>query len=274
MDRQAIRVQYSFGGGIDMTKYALVNSFYTVINIILADENFPTTDWAKELAQTGQWISYSDDRPARIGDTYRPDLNMFIGKQPYESWQLDLASGSWVPPVEPPDYNKHYQWNEDTKSWQQLNEYTGYENIIWNFLKVKFPNTSENNLHPRLVSKMIDVQTQELISNLYTWGAEQGFVKEVGGQITEYYTLPPEGITADWVSRDPYNDQMLEYYCYQDFKELKYSMDGHLLQENHIVNSFSELPEDIQSSLSNYPNRNQIYMYANKPYGTIVEIRI
>lgn len=56
---------------------------------------------------------------AGIGDTYYPDLDAFIGQQPYPSWSIDKTLKKYVAPVSKPivDKTQIAYWNEKTLSW-------------------------------------------------------------------------------------------------------------------------------------------------------------
>jgi hypothetical protein len=57
---------------------------------------------------------------AGIGDTYKEDIDAFIGPQPYPSWTLDEDIGQWEAPVPHPMDENLYTWNETTQQWDQV----------------------------------------------------------------------------------------------------------------------------------------------------------
>ena len=54
---------------------------------------------------------------AKPGDTYYADIDAFIGPSPYPSWALNKTTKQWEPPVEMPDDELIYQWNETKQNW-------------------------------------------------------------------------------------------------------------------------------------------------------------
>jgi len=54
---------------------------------------------------------------AGIGFHYDEDLDIFYPPQPYASWTLNAQTASWEPPVEYPEDENQYVWNEETTSW-------------------------------------------------------------------------------------------------------------------------------------------------------------
>ena len=54
---------------------------------------------------------------AGIGYTYDEDRDAFIPKKPYASWILNENTCHWEAPVALPDTENKYTWNEETTSW-------------------------------------------------------------------------------------------------------------------------------------------------------------
>jgi len=54
------------------------------------------------------------------GFTYDEDRDAFIPKQPYNSWTLNESTCQWEAPSAKPDDGKKYNWNESTKSWDEI----------------------------------------------------------------------------------------------------------------------------------------------------------
>ena len=64
---------------------------------------------------------------AGVGFAYNESLDMFVLRQPYDSWTLD-SNGDWNPPIARPELTEgqvgYYEWNET--SYQSDNT-TGWE---------------------------------------------------------------------------------------------------------------------------------------------------
>ena len=58
---------------------------------------------------------------AGIGYTYDAQADVFYPPQPYPSWTLD-DQWNWQPPVPYPDDGGQYVWDEDTQTWEPLND--------------------------------------------------------------------------------------------------------------------------------------------------------
>ena len=52
-----------------------------------------------------------------VGGKYNSTLDAFIPVQPYASWILDEETCLWKAPVDKPDEENEYIWNENTKQW-------------------------------------------------------------------------------------------------------------------------------------------------------------
>lgn len=74
------------------------------------ETNQPSTDQSKALRKNYAGIGYTYDR----------DRDAFIPPKPYASWILDEQTCLWNAPTPYPTDGKHYVWNEDTKSWDEV----------------------------------------------------------------------------------------------------------------------------------------------------------
>ena len=57
---------------------------------------------------------------AGIGNTYDSTRDAFISAKSYPSWTLNETTCLWEPPVDYPDDNKKYDWDEDTTNWKEV----------------------------------------------------------------------------------------------------------------------------------------------------------
>jgi hypothetical protein len=55
---------------------------------------------------------------AGIGYTYDEGRDAFIAPKPYNSWILNEDTCQWVAPIDKPNDNKFYVWNENNLSWE------------------------------------------------------------------------------------------------------------------------------------------------------------
>ena len=112
-----------------------------VQKVIVAEEDFFNTfvdtspgEWIKTSYNTRGGVHYqpnshtpSDDQSkalrknfAGIGYTYDQDREAFIESKPYDSWVLNETTCLWEAPVVYPDDNNSYNWNEETTSWDLI----------------------------------------------------------------------------------------------------------------------------------------------------------
>ena len=54
---------------------------------------------------------------ATIGGTYDSSRDAFIPIKPFNSWVLDESTCTWIAPIEYPDDEKFYVWDEESTSW-------------------------------------------------------------------------------------------------------------------------------------------------------------
>ena len=57
---------------------------------------------------------------AGIGYTYDQTRDAFIPPKPFNSWILDEDTCLWEAPVAYPSDGKNYEWNETSKSWEEI----------------------------------------------------------------------------------------------------------------------------------------------------------
>ena len=81
-----------------------------------------TEEWYGEFrGQVCKRTSYNGNyrkNYAGIGYRYDEGLDAFIPPKPYDSWILNEDGCFWEAPVDYPEDNKIYSWNEETLSWK------------------------------------------------------------------------------------------------------------------------------------------------------------
>ena len=103
-----------------MSHFAKIDSNNIVTEVIVAEQDFINSG---AVGDSFLWIqtSYNNNfrkQFAAVGYKYDKLNDVFIARQPYDSWILD-DSFDWQPPTARPDDGKQYLWNEDTKSWDE-----------------------------------------------------------------------------------------------------------------------------------------------------------
>jgi hypothetical protein len=99
----------------------------SVVNEVLHDSNGVEQenigiDFLTKLTGWAIWkqTSYNNNirkNYAGIGMTYDEDKDAFIPKKPYNSWILNETTCLWEAPVAYPTDGQRYNWNEETTSW-------------------------------------------------------------------------------------------------------------------------------------------------------------
>ena len=57
---------------------------------------------------------------AGVGYKYDESRDAFISPKPFNSWILNETTCRWEAPSARPDDGKFYEWNETTKSWDEI----------------------------------------------------------------------------------------------------------------------------------------------------------
>lgn len=79
--------------------------------------NTPNTYW-KQTSYNGNFRK----NYASFGYTYDENRDAFISPKPYNSWLLDETTCKWESPVAYPTDGKAYTWNEETLTWDNVEE--------------------------------------------------------------------------------------------------------------------------------------------------------
>ena len=109
-----------------MAHYAFLDESNIVTEVIVGiDENEliegkSPEDWYGEFrGQKCIRTSYNANiryNYAGIGFTYDEEADAFIPRKPFESWVLN-DKFSWVAPIDYPQDEKRYYWDEETGNW-------------------------------------------------------------------------------------------------------------------------------------------------------------
>ena len=104
----------------------------TVVNEVLHDSNgveqeVNGIDFLTKLTGWSIWkqTSYNNNfrkNFAGIGFTYDEDRDAFIPPQLFNSWTLNETTCLWEAPVAYPTDGQKYIWNEETISWDLIEE--------------------------------------------------------------------------------------------------------------------------------------------------------
>lgn len=119
-----------------MAHFAQLDENNKVINIVVGDNDHPNNDEGyQDLVDNlgGVWIKTSYNTHANthilggtpfrknyavIGGTYDEERDAFIWPKPFDSWTLNEETCTWVAPVERPNDERVYLWNEELQEWQ------------------------------------------------------------------------------------------------------------------------------------------------------------
>lgn len=105
-----------------------------VVQVIVAEPEFFNTfvdsspgEWIQTSYNTRGGIHLNGGTPLRknyagIGFTYDKIRDAFIPPKLYDSWTLDEETCLWNPPVPYPQDGKLYSWDENSRTWVNINE--------------------------------------------------------------------------------------------------------------------------------------------------------
>ena len=108
-----------------MAHFAEIDNDNKVLRVLVTDNSDPNGDegyqWLIDNLG-GRWVQTSynahfRNKYAGVGDTYREDLDAFIGQPPFPSWALNESTLRWESPTEYPSDGQDYRWDEPTTCW-------------------------------------------------------------------------------------------------------------------------------------------------------------
>tara|TARA_Y100000361_G_C11105838_1_gene314746 strand:+ start:193 stop:564 length:372 start_codon:yes stop_codon:yes gene_type:complete len=123
-----------------MAHYAFLNKDNIVTEVIVGkNENEDGIDWEtwygnfrEQVCKRTSYNTYANEHQlggtafrgnyAGIGYTYDETNDVFIAPKPYKSWVLNTTDWIWEAPVALPSNDKEYEWNEETTSWDLIDE--------------------------------------------------------------------------------------------------------------------------------------------------------
>lgn len=115
-----------------MAHFAELNEHKIVLRVVVIDNKHIQhndeeyehlgINFCNNLFGGHQWVQTSYNKNFRknyagIGYTYDENLDAFIPPKPFDSWTLNEETCQWEPPVEYPNDDLKYIWNENTTSW-------------------------------------------------------------------------------------------------------------------------------------------------------------
>lgn len=104
-----------------MAQYIELNSSNTIVNIIVADEDYINSQNHNSFMLT---TDIDEDKRDKIiiGFVYDEANTRFVPRKYYDSWIFDEESYRWKPPIDMPTDDKNYSWDEDNISWKEVTE--------------------------------------------------------------------------------------------------------------------------------------------------------
>ena len=103
----------------------IVTAVHVVSNDVATTEQ-AGVDFLNDLYKTRDvWKQTSYNKNIRknyagIGYTYDQTRDAFIPPKPLDSWILNEDTCLWEPPIAYPSDGKNYEWDETTKSWEEI----------------------------------------------------------------------------------------------------------------------------------------------------------
>jgi hypothetical protein len=109
-----------------MSHWAELDKNNVVVRVTVGNNDEPDEGYSWLVNNLGgTWVqtSYNGNfrkNYAGIGFNYDPERDAFIPPKPYESWLLDEETCVWLPPIEHPNDDGSYVWDESEGDWVEV----------------------------------------------------------------------------------------------------------------------------------------------------------
>ena len=105
-----------------MSHFAKLDNNNIVTEVIVAEQDFINSG---SVGDSFRWVqtSYNNNfrkNYAGVGCTYDRIRDAFIPPKTYPSWILNEDTCLWDAPVDMPDDDNKYTWNEETTNWDLI----------------------------------------------------------------------------------------------------------------------------------------------------------
>ena len=105
-----------------MSHFAKLDNNNIVTQVIVAEQDFINSGM---VGDSFRWVqtSYNNNfrkNYAGVGCTYDRIRDAFIPPKTYPSWVLNEDTCRWDAPVDMPDDDNKYTWNEETTNWDLI----------------------------------------------------------------------------------------------------------------------------------------------------------
>ena len=153
-------------------------------------------------------------------------------------------------------------------------EKTGLElfNSIDKFKEIK------NNLHFQRTFWVYEIDSNKILS--FAYGNHDGrnncIIRTVNDKVTEFFKLGHIKFTnqTNWISYTLDGKTKIEYYDsdYENKLEKKYDWRENKLKQVNYVVTFNDLDDETQNLLKDFEYKQNIFIYAQKPYGRVLYV--
>lgn len=160
--------------------------------------------------------------------------------------------------------------------------FTVYEYMVSKFGGVSYANLSDfdsgvksgaatKRFIPSKIWGMYNIDTNEILAEGYLCRYGFDLIKIKNKKVTEYYRRLLSNKRYCFVAYNIESLELIESYSNIDNQLRKYDwLSGDLRQANNNC-TYDTLPVDFKEAISHLEYKSQVFMYAIKPYGRVVE---
>lgn len=129
--------------------------------------------------------------------------------------------------------------------------------------------------NPQHLSRYYCLEESRFFADLFSFMSGQYLVKVNDDAAVELYTGPhPAHPNSTNAALDMVTLEVKEFYIVVQNTEKKFDAKTDYLMQENTFTTYDALPNDFKQDLANFENKEDIYLFARKPYGRIVECRV
>jgi len=118
---------------------------------------------------------------------------------------------------------------------------------------------------------MYNIDTQTILAEGYLCRYGFDLIKVKNGVVSEYYRRLVSGKNSAFVAYDLDTLEIIEYYKNIDNELWKFDFKSDEKMQANNNCKYETLPDDFKVAIMDFEYKHQVFMYATKPYGRIVE---
>lgn len=133
-------------------------------------------------------------------------------------------------------------------------------------------NTFDKRCLPSYNYSVVDIDTKQVVSTLWTARNHFEWVKTRNNVVIEHYRRFPATPKTYFKNYDLVSGEVFEYYTYTGARSIKIDAKTDEIKSWTTFSDFEGLPEEYKSKLQEYVHKDKIFGWSDRAYGKIVYV--